>query len=165
MLARRDKAASSITSLAVLLWLGFSAIQPCYANSVVPTPGNSPTCVVLVLVCSPIIELIVIVIALRGKIREGAKRSRLYIPVLAINMFTVMVTQVLVWNMGMWLLAELLPVLVEFAFLRWLFNSLDRDGFIIERISSWRVFTLVLLANLVTFVLGLLYLVLSSFFM
>jgi len=117
----------------------------------------------IVLLLSPIIESFVIHAFVRNKLGPLIHPQRLYLPVIIINVVTLIATQFLWYYLSIWLesnaiaySAEALPIIAEFCLFRWLFSRMYRQEIFSEPVSSRLILVAVVTANAVTLGLGFL---------
>ncbi len=148
--------------LALFVILGWP--QPCLAN---PIPFGkyytSDIAPVYLWLLSPLLEVLVILLVLRRKFSNKEALVRPALLIFLLNFITLPVTQYIAG----WLFnsvshtaiyaAELVPLVVESVFLKLIFDSLYKRGSIKAPISLKHTILIALLANIATFILGLLF--------
>jgi hypothetical protein len=116
----------------------------------------------IVLISAPGIESVITVPLSKRNIKQYQYLSRLYVPIIAINLVTLTITQAL--GLGLYILseqkviaylAELFPLIAEYFIFRWLFARLHRNGMFIEAFSAKQILLMTIVANMVTFSMGL----------
>jgi hypothetical protein len=154
----------ALTIFVLILAAVFCLPPPCSANPI-PMVGYYTTDIppAYLWLLSPLVEVLVILLLLW---RCFSNRKALVRPALLIyllNLITLPVTQYLAG----WLFnsishaaiyaAELLPLVVESVFLKLIFNSLYKRGSLKAPVSLKRTILITILANAVTFILGVLF--------
>jgi hypothetical protein len=154
----------TLSIFVLILAAVFCLPAPCSANPI-PMVGyyTSDIPPVYLWLLSPLVEVLVILLVLW---RSFSNRQALVRPALLIyllNFITLPATQYL----AIWLFnyvhhtaiyaAELLPLAVESVFLKLIFNSLYKRGSLKAPVSLKRTILIALLANTVTFILGVLF--------
>jgi hypothetical protein len=138
--------------------------EPCYANPIAYNPMYeiSWTAFAILLIAAPFVEAWIIVSISRDKVRLKQKLSRLFWVLFLINVITFIATQVLAYYIAtsagiapVGYLAEILPLVVEYLILRWLFTKLHQNGMFPNPFSNKKVIQITLRANLVTFIAGI----------
>jgi len=111
----------------------------------------------------PQIESLFVITVVMSKVAPSDYLPRFYWPIILMNVYTIIITQLLVYDLKVWLdigmiahSIEVFTIVVEFFFLRWLFKRLYRQGMFQEPISPIRLLTAVFIANAVTHGLGFL---------
>jgi hypothetical protein len=143
----------------------FISPQPLYANPIDPDfPFKvGPMGLIPVLwTLSSIIEALLIVFILRRRFANFRARIRPFLFIVLLNFVTILITQILGTllfqvNKGLFYLAELFPLIIEFLVLKWLFSYLHRRGNISETVTTGFTLFLTVVANALTFGLGFLF--------
>jgi hypothetical protein len=153
-----------LTVLLLILAAVFCLPQPCSANPI-PLTGYyvSDITPVYLWLLSPLVEVVVILLVLRRNFSNKQALVRPALLIYLLNLITLPVTQYLAG----WLFnsvcytaiyaAEMLPLVVESIFLKLIFNALYKRGSLKAPVSLKRTILITLLANVVTFVLGVLF--------
>ncbi len=148
-----------ILALAPLLAL---AASPCYANPLnpdFPISRDGPSTLLFYL--CPVIEAVIILFIFRGRFVSFIRMVAPFLLIVLLNFVTILAT--LRWasdllqpeHTRLVYLAEILPLVVEPLALMALFYILYRMHVTSRPASVWRILLAVLLANVVTFLLGL----------
>ena len=102
-----------------------------------------------------IIEYLVIYVFLRSCLKSKLK---LFLWVLLVNAISNPAFQLLIASLTLdiigVLLSEILVVFVEFLVLKWIFRRMHRTGDLTEPVTNRHTFTISLIANMVSFVVG-----------
>jgi len=149
-----------LTLLILCLWLFLWQI-PCSANIVYPGFGgiNPYFFVLLGWAIGPFIEAFLITNMLKpGIVKTG---SHLFRSIVVLNLITVPITQIIVLFLTyyeiVFFYAEIFPLVIESLILFNIFGSLNKKGFIDKPPSTGYTVFLIVLANFVTFILGVVF--------
>ena len=155
-----------LTVLAFLVLAFFALTEPCYANPIAYNPFYeiSWTAFAILLIAAPFVEAWIIIRIVRDRVKPSHTLSRLFWALVLMNVITFIATQVLAYYIAIWsrvhmlgYLAEILPLIVEYLLLRWILTGLHRSGMFPKPFSNKDVIRMTVLANLVTFVAGLVF--------
>jgi hypothetical protein len=149
----------------LLLFIIYSSIpQPCFANPINPDfpyrLGVEPFGLWLL---SPLVEALFIIIILLKRFTNYKAGIGTFLLIYLLNLITLPITQLLASfiftsvSHPLSYLAELFPLVVEFYFLKKIFNSLFKHGRIKTPVTVKQTILITLAANALTFILGLLF--------
>ena len=110
-----------------------------------------------ILIVGIIIELFIIFLFVKKHISKEQKRKvvlKIFIPIIILNIFTVIVTQILALYFAFF--AELFPIVIESIIIYVLFKIAVRKGLLCVPISIKNVIVIIFFANVFSFMFGLL---------
>lgn len=139
--------------------------EPCLANPIVPNSLGQYYILALVIFAAlgPVVETLLIThLFLKKRVTPGYKVNELFLPIIAINLITFIITHGLTADLSMLFsnkylifLAELFPLLSEFFFFYWYLNRKYKQELFAKPFSVKTILLITITANIVTFAIGI----------